>query len=399
MQALALVAFSTDTLFLGQLAHPPAILSGKVPLGHPSHSVAPGMLPEPSGHSTHPLIDVMLTLLEYLPEGQFRHISNAAALKIPENVPVGHGRHVVDPELGPYDPGLHGLHDVGNASPVDDSPGGQRVHRELPVELAKLPARHAVHTLADWFSANVPLSHKIQVVEPVPALYDPGLHGLHRFIPSELVNCPRVHATQTLLSAVPRLAFPYLPTAQKTHSVELGCVEYAPCGHPSHTNASGRNLTLYPALHKHPAITDPEGESEYGGQPKQDPADDKLYVLASHMEQTLDPAAANFPAEHQAQPRYEPTPLSEEYVPLGHLWHVLFWTAPLASEKVPDGHWLQLVLASSEDQVPAPHSRHSLDAIPVEYIPDGHAVHTDAEDREYHPVVQLRHIEAPDVGV
>jgi hypothetical protein len=74
MHALALVAFSTDRLFLGQDTHPPEILSGNVPGGHPRQSVAPAMLLVPSGQFMHPDTDVMPFTLEYLPGGQLRHM-------------------------------------------------------------------------------------------------------------------------------------------------------------------------------------------------------------------------------------------------------------------------------------------------------------------------------------
>jgi hypothetical protein len=228
MHALALVAFSTDSLFVGQEAHPPDILSGNVPEEHPRQSVAPAMLLVPSAQSTHPEREVMPGLLEYFPGGHFKHMLRLDARKTDEYAPAGHSVHTVLPLVDVYDPGSHPLQLVGNDGSDDASPAGQRVHLDAPVEFAKLPIGHVTHPVDDWFSANAPIGHSVHPVRPGPSLNAPALHLVHRSAPCVSVNWPCAHFTHAPSSDVPRLEFPNFPAPHCVHPVELTRAEKLP---------------------------------------------------------------------------------------------------------------------------------------------------------------------------
>lgn len=122
----------------------------------------------------------------------------------------------------------------------------------------------------------------------------------------------------------------------------------------------------------------PTGESEYAGQPVQEPDCTTLYVFRLHAEHALDPAAANLPASHHEHAMYDAAPSCIEKLPFWQGWHVS-----------------ALVLPSDSENVPIPHRVHAETAVTFDHAPLWQGVHAPAIASEKVPVAQASHTDAP----
>jgi hypothetical protein len=175
----------------------------------------------------------------------------------------------------------------------------------------------------------VPLGHSKQVsmlAAPRSLLYFPLSHGRHD-VKSLLLYDPGAHAWQ--------IAAPYWLTLPDEHGAHSLPLKYFPAKHASH--AVDPFFDVFPDLQESHVVLRP---------------DSVLYVFASH---SLHPSELfrgakieNLPDGHLLQSSLDPTPFTEEYVPLGQSlhWAPPFHANPNSSLYLPDSHAEQTLVLS-----------------------------------------------------